>query len=107
MTAPTCSGQLRERLHRLGIHGQVLPAFLAWARRAGYLDPFDHYSDHDLAGRVAEFAGAGAGAPAGATATLSRGRLTLPASATRPEPAKPRLCYFPPPAWEPPIVGGR
>jgi HK97 family phage prohead protease len=33
---------------------------------------------------------------------------TLPTPpATRPEPAKPRLCYFPAPPWEPPIIGGR
>jgi hypothetical protein len=130
MSAPTCSARVRERLGRLGIRGEVLQAFLAWAQQAGYLDPMDRHSDRDLAGRVAEFATAADRASV-ASVILSRGLPPRPTPAARPTEQSgqggreddvalralvarlaaevladhaPQLCEFPPPVPTPAIV---
>jgi hypothetical protein len=102
--SPSCGPRAARRLAELGVAGPALQAFLAWRQRAGYLDSLDGYSDRDLAGRVVEFVSA-LSDRAGVTLARPDRPAAPPAPApSQQEPAKPRLCYFPPPAAEPAIV---
>lgn len=89
---------LEGRLRRLGMPERVIPQFVSWCRRSGYLDVASH-SEQGLRGRIEEFRYA---------ATGLDGRVTLSRPAARPTVPEPRaqLCWFPPEVHVPPVTRG-